>query len=1044
MTRRHLLPLVALLAALGAAQARAGGTTPPGIVQSGAVTAGHCYQIGASGVAIDSGATCGTGTAGVVQSQGTALQILVNGDASPHTGATTYSLPPTVTLGANGTATGTLTLDGQASGGITIQPQAAAGTYNLNLPITAGAANAPLLSGGGGSAPMSFGTRSGNTTTFATSNGTLTANHCASFDASGNVVDAGAACQPILHTPANSCGAPTDGVTDASTQINTCIGLAIAGGWPLYIDQPYAAASSIILQTGIALECAPNGDGRIVQITNAHTGLTALVGQSSYTSKITGWSIQDCEFWGDQTFTLGGNIVSLYYDDAYMRNVTVRYFGGGSGGRGFLLNGNRGHFFNLNCRSPSGGGGAGGVRFTGGDDWSVFGGHCDAGDDSWQMVPGATGVRANDSIHRGSIIGVTGTSQTARLFLAGLVDPTQPNGTLSLTAVIDDVSFSSVKGGSTGARGVVVSNQNSSGGIHRLSAGDFEVDATGDHRNPQTIFVSNFGESTPIEDISFHDFSVLNPYAQSFSTAGRPKNVTVQNGFFGRPQQPLLTTLNATVNAGDTTFTVPSAAVAAAISNGDAIELVCDDNGQSDGDRAQPNVVNGAPSGTTVTLTTAALCKSSAGSSVYDFNTLVLTLDATATSGHDIFLPAISNLTVGDATQLTYDDGTVLSTTISAINSTPTTCVNITCYDVTLTASIAKTATQGNRVTFIAPTVLGANGNTPNSMLINGLNGGYFVNIEAYGMGIAPVQVGSSSVVARMSSNIRFENATFRDIPAAQSGISKHQAWAVHDIDSRFVPDAGVTTANAILMNTSVMTSFTTLASSQGSGDATLAATDGSSFLYFPGPFYIKIDSEIEYVTTAPNTISCPSAPCAQTWNVNRAALGTTAASHTSTSNISMAQAATVYSETVRPKLEAITGANNSLSGLFVYAIGACNWIRDPSGIDDSVRQASPSGAWTYSDIVPLIKWTGSNTTTSATISTSTPPFCAAQVSIVNDASGTPIINNGSGINNGAYVTGAGTATASGGNISLTAQSAITYRFSPLKQQLYTTGMSIQ
>jgi len=47
---------------------------------------------------------------------------------------------------------------GSSSGNITLQPQAAAGTYNFNLPTTAGTSGQPLLSGGGGSSPMTFGT----------------------------------------------------------------------------------------------------------------------------------------------------------------------------------------------------------------------------------------------------------------------------------------------------------------------------------------------------------------------------------------------------------------------------------------------------------------------------------------------------------------------------------------------------------------------------------------------------------------------------------------------------------------------------------------------------------------------------------------------------------------------------------------------------------------------------------------------------------------------------------------------------------------------
>lgn len=47
-------------------------------------------------------------------------------------------------------------LTGTSSGTITIQPQAAAGTYNWNLPTTAGSAGQLLVSGGGSTAPMTW------------------------------------------------------------------------------------------------------------------------------------------------------------------------------------------------------------------------------------------------------------------------------------------------------------------------------------------------------------------------------------------------------------------------------------------------------------------------------------------------------------------------------------------------------------------------------------------------------------------------------------------------------------------------------------------------------------------------------------------------------------------------------------------------------------------------------------------------------------------------------------------------------------------------
>jgi microcystin-dependent protein len=54
-------------------------------------------------------------------------------------------------------------------------------------------ANLPVIGGGAGTAP-SVGGRSGNTTTFVTSTGSLTSGNCAKWDASGNLIDSGGTC----------------------------------------------------------------------------------------------------------------------------------------------------------------------------------------------------------------------------------------------------------------------------------------------------------------------------------------------------------------------------------------------------------------------------------------------------------------------------------------------------------------------------------------------------------------------------------------------------------------------------------------------------------------------------------------------------------------------------------------------------------------------------------------------------------------------------------------------------------------------------------
>lgn len=101
------------------------------------------------------GIVLGNGTSSVnvlgVGASGTLLTGVAGADPA-------FSSTPT--LGVTGSVLGTLTFSGSSSGAVTVAPQAAAGTYNFNLPITAGTAGQPLLSGGGGASPMAFGTLS--------------------------------------------------------------------------------------------------------------------------------------------------------------------------------------------------------------------------------------------------------------------------------------------------------------------------------------------------------------------------------------------------------------------------------------------------------------------------------------------------------------------------------------------------------------------------------------------------------------------------------------------------------------------------------------------------------------------------------------------------------------------------------------------------------------------------------------------------------------------------------------------------------------------
>lgn len=127
----------------------------------------------------------GISTSGVPSKAQPACGDLSNGAASCSTDTTNAA---NITSGQLAVANGGTGIASGTSGGI---PAYTGSTTIASSGVLT--ANMPVIGGGAGTAP-SVGTVTGNTTKFATSTGTVSTNHCAQWDASGNIIDSGGTC----------------------------------------------------------------------------------------------------------------------------------------------------------------------------------------------------------------------------------------------------------------------------------------------------------------------------------------------------------------------------------------------------------------------------------------------------------------------------------------------------------------------------------------------------------------------------------------------------------------------------------------------------------------------------------------------------------------------------------------------------------------------------------------------------------------------------------------------------------------------------------
>lgn len=144
-------------------------------------------------------------------------------------------------------------------------------------------ANLPLL--GNGTGALIQGTVSGSTTTLATSSGTLTSGDCVSIDASGNLIDAGAACgtgngtvTSVSVVSANGlAGTVATSTTTPAITLSTSITGILQGNGTAISAATTTGSGNVVLATSPTLVTPALGTPSAVVLTNG-TGLPLTTG----------------------------------------------------------------------------------------------------------------------------------------------------------------------------------------------------------------------------------------------------------------------------------------------------------------------------------------------------------------------------------------------------------------------------------------------------------------------------------------------------------------------------------------------------------------------------------------------------------------------------------------------------------------------------------------------------------------------------------------------------------------------------------------------
>lgn len=264
-----------------------------------------------------------------------------------------------LTLGLTGTSLGQLVLRGGASGAITVQPQNAAGTFNFNLPTTAGASGSFLTSGGGGAAPMTWTAFTSACATWLVTPSSANLRSCMS-DETGT---------GLLYFQNGDIGTPSAGVGTNLTALNATqlttgtiptARLATSG-----VPAQIGALATVTIQTfcpsGCTTTIAGGGSGTYTPTTGTVYAISECVGGGGGGGGVTGAASQ---IYGGGGGGSGSYCKKVSTAAAIGGSQTVSIGAGGAGGAG-SNNGSAGGASSVGSLCTTNGGSGGNFSATG-------------------------------------------------------------------------------------------------------------------------------------------------------------------------------------------------------------------------------------------------------------------------------------------------------------------------------------------------------------------------------------------------------------------------------------------------------------------------------------------------------------------------------------------------------------------------------------------------------------------------------------------------------------------------------------------------------